>query len=103
MVKASASPPKCSINEGRARMLFDGEETAMTAILGGAIRPGDIVVIATRPRGAPGDARDLGPTAAIAGMGLDRTVALLTDRLQRQDPRAPSAIAPGQRQAAPSP
>jgi len=52
----------------------------MAAILGGAIRPGDIVVIRYEgPRGGPGMREMLGPTAAIAGMGLDKTVALLTD------------------------
>jgi dihydroxy-acid dehydratase len=79
VVKASGVAAEMLVNEGRARV-FDGEETAMTAILGGAIRPGDIVVIRYEgPRGGPGMREMLGPTAAIAGMGLDRTVALLTD------------------------
>jgi len=79
VVKASGVAAEMLVNEGRARV-FDGEEAAMAAILGGAIRPGDIVVIRYEgPRGGPGMREMLGPTAAIAGMGLDKTVALLTD------------------------
>ena len=79
VVKASGVAPEMLVNEGRARV-FDGEEAAMAAILAGAIRPGDIVVIRYEgPRGGPGMREMLGPTAAIAGMGLDKTVALLTD------------------------
>ncbi len=79
VVKQSAVAPEMMVNEGVARV-FDGEETAIDAILGGRIQPGDIVVIRYEgPKGGPGMREMLGPTSAIAGMGLDKTVALLTD------------------------
>ncbi len=79
VVKASAVAPEMLVHEGQA-CVFDGEEAAVTAILGGSIRPGDVVVIRYEgPRGGPGMREMLGPTSAIAGMGLDTTVALLTD------------------------
>ncbi|MDD3582026.1 MAG: dihydroxy-acid dehydratase [Desulfobacca sp.] len=79
VVKQSAVDPQMLVNEGRARV-FDSEEAAGTAILGGEIKPGDIVVIRYEgPKGGPGMQEMLTPTAAIAGMGLDKEVALLTD------------------------
>ena len=79
VVKQSAVAPEMMVNEGVARV-FDGEEAAIDAILGGRIQPGDIVVIRYEgPKGGPGMREMLGPTSAIAGMGLDKTVALLTD------------------------
>jgi dihydroxy-acid dehydratase len=79
VVKQSAVAPDMLVNEGRARV-FDSEEAATQAILGGAIRPGDIVVIRYEgPKGGPGMREMLTPTSAIAGMGLDKEVALLTD------------------------
>jgi len=67
------------INEGKARV-FDAEDLAIAAILGGKIKAGDIVVIRYEgPKGGPGMREMLGPTSAIVGMGLDKTVALLTD------------------------
>jgi len=79
VVKQSAVAKNMLVNEGPARV-FDSEDEAITAILGGKIRPGDIVVIRFEgPRGGPGMREMLGPTSAIAGMGLDTTVALLTD------------------------
>ncbi|OPX20657.1 MAG: dihydroxy-acid dehydratase [Desulfobacca sp. 4484_104] len=79
VVKQSAVDPQMLVNEGRARV-FDSEEAAGAAILGGKIRPGDIVVIRYEgPKGGPGMQEMLTPTAAIAGMGLDKEVALLTD------------------------
>lgn len=79
VVKQSAVAPEMMVNEGVARV-FDGEEAALDAILGGRIQPGDIVVIRYEgPKGGPGMREMLGPTSAIAGMGLDKTVALLTD------------------------
>jgi len=79
VVKRSAVAQEMLVNEGRARV-FDGEDNAMAAILAQAIQPGDIVVIRYEgPRGGPGMREMLGPTAAIAGMGLEKTVALLTD------------------------
>jgi dihydroxy-acid dehydratase len=60
--------------------VFDGEEAAFDAIMGGRIRAGDVVVIRYEgPRGGPGMKEMLGPTSALAGMGLDDKVALLTD------------------------
>jgi dihydroxy-acid dehydratase len=65
--------------EGVARV-FDSEEKAMRAIMGGRITPGDVVVIRYEgPRGGPGMREMLSPTAAIAGMGLSESVALITD------------------------
>jgi dihydroxy-acid dehydratase len=79
VVKQSAVAADMLTNEGTARV-FDSEDEAIAAILGGKIKPGDIVVIRCEgPRGGPGMREMLGPTSAIAGMGLDTTVALLTD------------------------
>jgi len=79
VVKQSAVAPDMLVNEGTARV-FDSEETAITAILDGKITAGDVVVIRYEgPRGGPGMREMLSPTSAIAGMGLDRSVALLTD------------------------
>jgi dihydroxy-acid dehydratase len=79
VVKQSAVAADMLTNEGTARV-FDSEDKAIAAILGGKIKPGDIVVIRCEgPRGGPGMREMLGPTSAIAGMGLDTTVALLTD------------------------
>lgn len=79
VVKQSAVAPDMLVNEGRARV-FESEEAATQAILGGAIKPGDIVVIRYEgPKGGPGMREMLTPTSAIAGMGLDKEVALLTD------------------------
>jgi dihydroxy-acid dehydratase len=66
-------------HEGPARV-FDSEEAAQQAILAGGIKPGDVVVIRYEgPRGGPGMREMLSPTSAIAGIGLDREVALITD------------------------
>lgn len=79
VVKQSAVSPEMLVNEGIARV-FDGEDDAIAAILGGNIYPGDVVVIRYEgPKGGPGMREMLAPTSAIAGMGLDKTVALLTD------------------------
>jgi dihydroxy-acid dehydratase len=65
--------------QGRARV-FDGEERATAAILGGAVRPGDVVVIRYEgPKGGPGMREMLSPTSAIMGRGLGAQVALITD------------------------
>ena len=65
--------------EGRARV-FDGEEAATRAILDGAVRAGDVVVIRYEgPRGGPGMREMLSPTGAIMGRGLGDKVALITD------------------------
>ncbi|HOO39890.1 MAG TPA: dihydroxy-acid dehydratase [Syntrophales bacterium] len=79
VVKQSAVADAMLVNEGTARV-FDSEEAAITAILDGRIKPGDIVVIRYEgPKGGPGMREMLSPTSAIAGMGLDTSVALLTD------------------------
>ena len=79
VVKQSAVDPQMLVNEGRARV-FESEEEATQAILAGRILPGDIVVIRYEgPKGGPGMREMLTPTSAIAGMGLDKEVALLTD------------------------
>jgi len=79
VVKQSAVAPEMLRHEGPARV-FESEEQAYEAILGGRIRPGDVVVIRYEgPRGGPGMPEMLSPTSAIVGMGLDRQVALLTD------------------------
>ena len=79
VVKQSAVAESMLVNESKARV-FDSEDDAIKAILGGKIKAGDIVVIRYEgPKGGPGMREMLGPTSAIAGMGLDTTVALLTD------------------------
>jgi dihydroxy-acid dehydratase len=66
-------------HEGPARV-FDSEEEASRAIMEGRIGKGDVVVVRYEgPRGGPGMREMLTPTAAIAGMGLDAHVALITD------------------------
>jgi dihydroxy-acid dehydratase len=79
VVKQSAVASAMQVNEGRARV-FDSEDKAIAAIMGGKIKPGDIVVIRYEgPKGGPGMREMLSPTSAIVGMGLDKSVALLTD------------------------
>lgn len=79
VVKQSAVDPAMLTHEGPARV-FDSEEEAVEAILGGRIQSGDVVVIRYEgPKGGPGMREMLTPTSAIAGMGLDKEVALLTD------------------------
>ena len=79
VVKQSAVAENMLVNEGPARV-FDCEDDAIQSILGGRIKPGDIVVIRYEgPKGGPGMREMLAPTSAIAGMGLDTSVSLLTD------------------------
>jgi dihydroxy-acid dehydratase len=79
IVKKAAVDQSMLVHEGPARV-FDSEEDAQAAILGKQIRPGDVVVIRYEgPRGGPGMREMLSPTASIAGIGLDREVALVTD------------------------
>jgi dihydroxy-acid dehydratase len=79
VVKQSAVAERMLVNEGKARV-FDSEDDAIASILGGKIKAGDIVVIRYEgPKGGPGMREMLAPTSVIAGMGLDTTVALLTD------------------------
>lgn len=79
VVKTSAVVPEMMRHEGPARV-FDSEEEAYRAILGGKIKPGDVVVIRYEgPKGGPGMREMLSPTSAIIGMGLGSSVALITD------------------------
>lgn len=79
VVKRSAVAPEMLKHEGPARV-FDCEEDALEAILGGKICPGDVVIIRYEgPKGGPGMREMLNPTSAIMGMGLGSTVALITD------------------------
>ncbi len=79
VVKRSAVVEEMMVHEGPARV-FDSEEDAIEAILGGKIKEGDVVVIRYEgPKGGPGMREMLNPTSAIAGMGLGSTVALITD------------------------
>ncbi|MDR0400083.1 MAG: dihydroxy-acid dehydratase [Treponema sp.] len=79
VVKRSAVAPAMLRSSGPARV-FNSEEAAFQAIMGGKIRSGDVIVIRYEgPRGGPGMKEMLAPTAALAGMGLDDKVALVTD------------------------
>ena len=79
VVKQSAVLDEMLCHEGPARV-FDSEEDATDAIMGGKIKKGDVIVIRYEgPRGGPGMREMLTPTSAIAGMKLDAHVALLTD------------------------
>jgi dihydroxy-acid dehydratase len=88
ILKGSLAPEGCVIKvtgldrksqRGPARV-FDNEESAMAAVLGGKIVAGDIVVIRYEgPRGGPGMREMLGVTGAIVGAGLSESVALITD------------------------
>ena len=79
VVKQSAVAPEMMVHEGPARV-FDSEEEAIEAIYAKSIKPGDVVVIRYEgPKGGPGMREMLNPTSAICGMGMDDSVALLTD------------------------
>ena len=78
-VKRSAVAPEMLKHTGPARV-FDSEEEAIKAIYDSKIKSGDVVVIRYEgPAGGPGMREMLSPTSAIAGMGLDKEVALITD------------------------
>lgn len=79
VVKKGAVAPEMMQHEGPARV-FESEEEAIKAILNNQIKAGDVIVIRYEgPRGGPGMREMLSPTSAVAGMGLDREVALITD------------------------
>jgi len=79
VVKRAAVSLKMMKHKGKARV-FDSEEQATEAILGGKIKPGNVVVIRYEgPKGGPGMREMLGPTSIIIGMGLGESVALITD------------------------
>jgi dihydroxy-acid dehydratase len=79
VVKRSAVSAEMLVHRGPARV-FDAEDAAIDAIYKGQIKGGDVIIIRYEgPRGGPGMREMLGPTSAIAGMGLDKEVALITD------------------------
>ncbi|HFL2523249.1 TPA: dihydroxy-acid dehydratase [Clostridioides difficile] len=79
VVKKSAVAEEMLVHEGPARV-FNSEEEAVNAIFGKKINKGDVIVIRYEgPKGGPGMKEMLSPTSAVAGMGLDKHVALLTD------------------------
>jgi len=79
VVKKSAVAPEMMKYTGAAKV-FDSEEEVTKAIYGGKIVAGDVVVIRYEgPKGGPGMKEMLSPTASLAGMGLDKSVALITD------------------------
>ena len=79
VVKRSAVAPEMLVHEGPAKV-YESEEEAISAIYAGKIVKGDVVVIRYEgPSGGPGMREMLSPTSAIAGMGLDKDVALITD------------------------
>ncbi len=79
VVKKSAVDPSMYVHKGKARV-FDSEEEALEAIMNGKINSGDVVVIRYEgPKGGPGMREMLATTSAIAGIGLDKEVALITD------------------------
>ena len=79
VVKRSAVASEMLVHSGPARV-YDSEEEAIRAIYQKEIHPGDVIVIRYEgPSGGPGMREMLSPTSAIAGMGLDKSVALVTD------------------------
>lgn len=79
VVKRSAVAPEMLVHQGPA-VCFDSEEAVLTAIQAGKIEKGQVIVIRYEgPRGGPGMKEMLAATSSLAGMGLDRDVALITD------------------------
>jgi dihydroxy-acid dehydratase len=79
VVKKGAVLPEMMVHKGPARV-FDREEDCTECLLKGGIKPGDVIVIRYEgPKGGPGMKEMLTPTATLAGLGLDKTVALITD------------------------
>ena len=79
VVKKGAVLPEMLVHKGPARV-FDREEECIDAMTEGKIVPGDVIVIRYEgPKGGPGMREMLAPTATLAGLGLDSTVALITD------------------------
>ena len=79
VVKRSAVADEMLVHSGPARV-FDSEDDAIASIYAGKINPGDVVVIRYEgPKGGPGMREMLNPTSALAGMQLDKSVALITD------------------------
>lgn len=79
VVKKGAVLPEMLVHTGPAKC-FDSEEECCAGLYGGAVKPGDVVIVRYEgPRGGPGIREMLSPTAALAGMGLDSSCALITD------------------------
>jgi dihydroxy-acid dehydratase len=79
VVKRAAVAPEMMVHNGPAKV-YDSEEEAVKAIMASAIKAGDVVVIRYEgPKGGPGMREMLTPTSVIAGMGLEKEVALITD------------------------
>lgn len=79
IVKKAAVAPEMMVHSGPARV-FNSEDDAISAIYAGEIQDGNVIVIRFEgPKGGPGMREMLSPTSAIAGMGKDKTVALITD------------------------
>ena len=79
VVKRAAVAPEMMVHRGPAR-IFESEEEATKAILGGKIKSGDVLVIRYEgPKGGPGMREMLTPTSLLSGIGMDKEVALITD------------------------
>jgi dihydroxy-acid dehydratase len=79
VVKRAAVAPEMMVHQGKANV-FDSEEEATRAIMNKKIKPGEVLVIRYEgPRGGPGMREMLTPTSLLAGMGMDKEVALITD------------------------
>jgi len=79
VIKQAAVDPGMHVHTGPARV-YDGEKAAMESILAGNVKPGDVVIIRYEgPKGGPGMREMLAVTAALGGMGLLESVALITD------------------------
>ncbi len=79
VVKSAAVDPKMQVHRGKA-VCFDSEEEAISGIMGGKVKEGDVVVIRYEgPKGSPGMREMLTPTSLIMGMGLGDKVSLITD------------------------
>ena len=79
VVKSGAVAPNMLAHSGPARV-FENEEDATKGIMAGQVRKGDVVIIRYEgPRGGPGMREMLTPTSLLSGMGLDKSVALITD------------------------
>lgn len=79
VVKRAAVDPSMYYHKGKAR-IFNSEEESLEAIMNGKINSGDVIIIRYEgPKGGPGMREMLAPTSAIAGIGLDREVVLITD------------------------
>lgn len=79
VVKRGAVLPEMMVHTGPAKV-YTSEEETMKALMGGKIVPGDVIVITYEgPKGGPGMREMLSPTSVLAGLGLDNSVALITD------------------------